>query len=138
VNVHGVSTLFPPPPPPLSARLSRRWTFMVFRQTVWTRAALSRTPHTSIRATTTSLACKSEPEVNVHGVSMSFPPSSTSLVRQIEPTSQYCTAMSFDTRNAIARFLTIRSTTTTTATASVSTTTMTLFRTTMNGNNTTA
>jgi hypothetical protein len=67
--------------------------------------------------------------LNVHGLSTLFPP--PPFVRQIEPevdvrgvsncphlylpdvgqpptegiTSQYCTAMSFDTRNAIARFI---------------------------------
>jgi len=62
------------PPPPLSTRLSQRWTFMMFWQMVWTCATLSHTPHTSICTTTTSLTCKSEPEVNVYGVLMSFLP----------------------------------------------------------------
>jgi hypothetical protein len=46
----------------------------VYMLTLKTCTALSRTPHPAVRAATTSLACKNKPEVNVHGLSMLFPP----------------------------------------------------------------
>jgi hypothetical protein len=46
----------------------------VYMLTLKTCTALSRTPHPAVRAATTSLAYKNKPEVNVHGLSMLFPP----------------------------------------------------------------
>ena len=61
---HGVSTPFMPPLPPSHAISSWRWTFMCFHV---------------IHISSISLACKGKPEVNVHGLSMLFPPSTPPL-----------------------------------------------------------
>jgi hypothetical protein len=68
---------------------------------------LPRNARASGSASSTSLVCQIEPEVDVHG---RFDTAHTSSIDVGQPptkgiTSQCCTAMSFDTRNAIARFI---------------------------------
>ena len=80
VGIHGSSTPFSPVPPPSHARASRRWFHGVSTPFI--------PPHMPDRAggghswcfrvvdtSSTSLACKSKPEVSVYGISMPFPPS---------------------------------------------------------------
>ena len=85
---------FASPPLPSHARPSRGWRFMAFRRHSH-QLHLPRMPDRArsghswcfrvVHTSSTSLACKSKPEVNIHGLLMPFPPPYTSLACQIEP-----------------------------------------------------